>query len=325
MQQQELGTPRRRARIVLWLVAVVALVAIVGAYATWRAGAPERWAELDREWALVVEGAQPLCPDDPELDAELVRLLDRAEGLGVSELGERLEGSGRVDYHDIGPLPPDLLEVLERIEVELDAGRVRMDFPAGEDGGTHRLIPCFRLLANLETADGKRIGRLLGCARRFQREGGLLAFIFGEMFTRELLDRIEGDPILLPVLASVEPPRPEELYAAMLRDGVLMTTRADPELGGAHWAVPSAELSGPARTGRREVVAAAQRYRALAAAPARFRTVEEQAKPGPLATFFRDLFPNSDAASPGFAPTMGFYGTAFAESIERWQRLVERR
>lgn len=323
MEHNESRTSTRRlGRVYGFVLASIAIVLVAG-YGTWRAGAPERWAELDREWALVVEGAQPLCPDDPELDAGLVRLLDRAEELGVSELGERLQGSVAVDYHDIGPLPPDLLEVLERIEVELDAGRVRLDYPAGEDGGAHRLIPCFRLLANLETADGKRIGRLLGCARRFQREGSLLAFLFGEMFTRDLLDRIEGDPILLQVLAAVEPPRPEELYAAMLRDGVLVTTRADSELGGAHWGVPSAELSGPARTARGDVVAAAQRYRALAAAPARFRTVESQAKPGPVARFFADLFPNSDASSSGFAPTMGFYGTAFAESIERWQRLVE--
>ncbi|MBI1381800.1 MAG: hypothetical protein GC161_12020 [Planctomycetaceae bacterium] len=255
------------------------------------------------------------------METELVRLLERAEELGMTDWGERLEGSGRVDYHDLGPLPADLLDVLERIEVELDAGRVRTDFPGGEHG-SYRLIPSIRLLANLETSDGARIGRLLRCARRFQREGSLLAFLLGESCTRDLLDRIEGDPNLLQVLIAIDPPRPEELYAAMLRDGVLVTTRADPELGGAHWGRPSAELDGAARSVRRQVVAEAQRYRALAASPARFRSVETQAKPGAVARFFADLFPGS-ASSQGFDPSMGYYGTAFAESIERWQRLVE--
>ncbi|MBI1381799.1 MAG: hypothetical protein GC161_12015 [Planctomycetaceae bacterium] len=333
MQHHNSPIPKRRVSRVVVFVAALTVLAIVGAYAVWRSGAPDRWAELDREWASVVAGAQPLLEGDRVRCAELARLLGRAEALGLDAEAERLVGLGHgaaLDPHTLDPrtLDPELLAVLEAIERELEAGRVCMDEPGGEQGVTS-LLASLRLLAHSAAMDGDRLRILLGYARRLQREGGLSAAAVGTMLARGLLDRIDADPTLLAELLKVDPPRPEELYASLLREHVRMTAALDPELGGAPPVTPSAELDRQGLALRRAVLADAERYRALAGDPARFGTAPTPAQPGFIALAYMQLFPGDvmlDAALlPMLAVDLGPQGAAFAELIERWQRLVEKR
>lgn len=274
----------------------------------------------------MVEGARPLLGEDPGRGAELERLLGRAQTLGLDDAAKRLVGLGEGAPLDLDTLDPELLAVLDGIETELDAGRVRMDKPGGEHG-LFPLISSLRLLAHLAAMDGDRLRRLWGCARRFQREGGLGAASVGTLLARDLLDRIEADPRLVGELAEADPPRPEELYASMLREQVHLTTSVDRELGGAPHVTPTAELDNQARALREAVLADAKRYRPLAGQPARFGTVVPPAQPGFVALVYMQLFPGVatlDAALvPMLAVDLGPQGAAFAELIERFRRLVE--
>ncbi len=322
--QQDSTFMTRRSRLG-WVLLGLGLLLAAGWYLSGRSEAPAQLERLDREWALVLEEARPLLLEDGVGDAELERLLLRAEELGSSELSQQRSQTDALAEIDMASLDPELLLILERIAQELDAGRVRLDLPGGKNGA-FRLLACFKALANAQDLDVQGMQRLMRCSRRFQREGGLTAAALGSVLCRELLDRIEANPSLSAGLASIEAPQPEELYASMLRDQIALASSLPPEEGGAAWQSRADELGPAARGMRLAVIAEALRHRSLAAEPERFETLPAPKVPGTGSLFLLGLIPTSSrfaaVASPLIAVDLGAQGKQWSLLIERWQRLA---